>query len=240
MDNHYNPVVYTKLRAYAVQKDWHGMLAYLRALSHSLFRTASYVLKERILPQMAPDDYWMCFSEVALTDTKAYLITFLQAAATMYKEGRLSFLASSFVCFANKTEELPSSLDRKKTLLLLLPILKTPDEIFQMLSAFCGEKNERKVAYLVEAKESEPSYYCLFQLLRQSGDSPQQLSHILSLILRRSTPTAFNFVSICISYFGIEGMRGHFSLRINPYELSRLETDYPTFLKILGRLTSKD
>lgn len=239
MDNRYNPVIFAKLKTLASQCDWTGMHTYLLSLSNSGFRTASYVLKERLLPSLDANDYWQCFSVVALTDTKAFLMTFLQAGAEMYKNGIITFDDPRFVAFANQTAPLPSSLDRKKTLLLLLPILKTPQEIQRMLNAFCLDDDKRKIAYLIEAKETAQCYFVLFQLMRKHEGEAEALRHTLMLILKRSTPMAFNFVSLARSYFGVEGVNGRFSLHLAPYELSLLESDYPSFLKILNRLIAK-
>lgn len=239
MDNHYNPVIFAKLKTLTSQCNWTGMLTYLRSLSNSGFRTASYLLKERLLPLLEANDYWQCFSVVALTDTKAFLMTFLQAGAEMYMSGTITFDDPRFVAFANQTAPLPSSLDRKKSLLLLLPIIKTPEEIQKLLTAFCQEDDQRKIAYLIEAKESAQCYFVLFQLLRKHGDEPDTLRHTLMLVLKRSTPMAFNFVSMARSYFDVAGLNGRFSLKIEPYQLSLLESDYPTFLKILNQLITK-
>lgn len=260
MDNRYNPVIFSKLKVLASQSDWQGMLAYLRSLSHSGFRTASYILKERVLPMLDANDFWQCFSDVALTDTKAFLMTFLQAATKMYLGGSDTNISSSgtnagssntqsggsfsfdnplFLAFANKTATLPTSLDRKKSLLLLLPIMKTPEEISRLLNAFCLDDNKKKIPYLVESKETPQCYFVLFQLLRQCDGDMEYMRHTLSLILKRSTPMAFNFVSLARSYFGVEGLNGRFSLRLESYELSRLESDYPTFLKSLERMIAK-
>lgn len=239
MDNRYNPVIFSKLKALASQSDWQGMLAYLRSLSHSGFRTASYILKERVLPMLDANNFWQCFSDVALTDTKAFLMTFLQAAANMYSGGSFSFDNPLFLAFANKTAALPTSLDRKKSILLLLPIMKTPEEISRLLNAFCLDDNKKKISYLVESKETVQCYFVLFQLLRQCDGDMEYMRHTLSLIQKRSTPLAFNFVSLTRSYFGVEGLSGRFSLHLESYELSRLESDYPTFLKSLERLIAK-
>lgn len=239
MDNRYNPVIFSKLKALASQSDWQGMIAYLHSLSHSGFRTASYILKERVLPALDAQNFWQCFAEVALTDTKAFLMTFLQAAVKMYQSGLLTFENAVFETFANQTAPLAVSIDRKKSLLLLLPTMKMPEEIFWLLNAFCHDNNAMKINYLTEAKETPQCYFVLFQLMRQSDGDTESLRHTLSLILKRSTPMAFNFVSLARSYFGVEGLNGRFSLRLESYELSRLESDYPTFLKSLERLIAK-
>jgi len=235
MDNHFNPAINSKLKALATYKDWNGMLVYLRSLSNSGFRTASYLLAERILIALGNEDYWACFDIVARSDMKAFLMTFLKAAVANYKSGTLSFDNPVFIAFAEATQAQVQSLDRQKTLRTILPILLTPSEANCVLNAFCGELAERQINYIIQSAESKPLYYVMFKRL-QSLDNVEHVANALSLVMKRSTPLAFNFVSISRLYFGVEGMPGHFSLTLQPYELSRLESNYDDFISILTRM----
>ena len=149
MDKRYDPVIFSKLQGCAHAQDWQGMTAYLDTLSHSAFRTASYVLAERVLPSMEAEIYWACFRHVALTDTKAFLMTFLKAALQKYAANGLDFSNHHFLDFAHGTASHQVSLDRQKTLMAVLPVLHSHDEVQQMLTAFCRDDAEKKAREIV-------------------------------------------------------------------------------------------
>ena len=236
MDKRYDPVIFSKLQSYAHAEDWQGMKAYLASLSHSAFRTASYVMAERVLPPMEAEHYWACFHHIALSDTKAFLMTFIKAALQKYAAKGLDFANHHFLDFAQGTAGQQVSLDRQKTLIAILPVLRTHSEVQQVLSAFCNDDAERKAIYLVKANESVPCYYELFLALRHMDHTPDMQVRFLLHVARRSTPLAFNFVSIMRAYFGIEKLNGQFSLTLQPYELSRLESGYDGFVKIMNKI----
>ncbi|MBP5629327.1 MAG: hypothetical protein J6X27_05745 [Bacteroidaceae bacterium] len=236
MDKRYDAVIYCKLQAFARVADWQGMLAYLQGLSNSAFRTASYVLAEHVLPPLEAENFWKCFHTVALTNTKAFLMTFLKAALQKYHAQTLDFQNSHFVDFARATMEESVSLDRQKTLKAILPVLRTPIEVQSVLDAFCGTGHERKLNYLVFADESLACYYVTFCLLRQIDHTPDLQVKMLRQIIRRSTPLAYNFVSIMRAYFGLEQIRGNYSLSLQPYELSRIENGYDAFLQVMNKI----
>ena len=236
MDKHFNPIVCSKLQTYAQSADWQGMKAYLDRLSHSAFRTAGYVLAEKVLPSLSADDYWDCFCIVALSDTKAFLITFLKAALQKYHDGSLTFSDDRLLAFGRSTASLPQSLDRQKTLKTILPVLHTPTEVQDILNAFCTADTERKAGYLALADESMPCYYVLFQMLRQMDHNPDGQVKILAQVIRRSTPLAYNFVSVMRAYFGITRLGGSYSLTLQPYQLSGIESGYEGFSALMNKI----
>ena len=236
MDKKYDAVICRKLQAFASDADWQGMLAYLRGLSNSAFRTASYVLAEQILPSLEADKYWKCFHTVALTDTKAFLMTFLKAALQKYHAQTIDFENCHFVDFARITAGDNVSLDRQKTLKAILPVLRTPGEVQGVLDVFCGTDYERKLNYLVFADENIACYYVTFCLLRQIDHTPDLQVKMLRQVIRRSTPLAYNFVSIMRAYFGLEQIKGNYSLSLQPYELSRIENGYDAFLQVMNKI----
>ena len=236
MDKRYNPVIFSRLQSYARSEDWQGMLAYLHGLSHSAFRTAGYVLAEKVLPALDADNYWACFHHVALTDTKAFLMTFLKAALQKYGNGGFGFADNRFLDFAHSTASQAVSLDRHKSLKAILPVLHTPAEVEGLLSAFCNDNSERKANYLAIAGESMPCYYALFQTMRKIDYSTEKLESILMQIIRRSTPLAYNFVSITQAYFDIGKPKGFYSLTLQPYELSGMESGFDSFAKMMNKI----
>lgn len=233
MEKHFDSILFRALSSLATDCNWEEMQSYLEGLSHSRFRTASYILAERILPQLSSEAYWECFATIAAGNAKVYLVTFLKAALTMYQAERLLFSDQRFIDFASRSVSLEHSLDRQKSLRMIIPQLKTHNEIHNLLTAFCGEDGLKKLNYLIHTDESTVAYYSIFQLLRQMDLPVEELINAVNLILKRSTPLAYNFASIVREYFDIRSMRGQFSLTLQPYELSRLENNYDIFMQTL-------
>lgn len=236
MDVRYNSVIHGRLQSFAQAADWKEMLAYLKGLSHSGFRTASYVLAERVLPELDADDYWSCFAHIALVDRKAFLVTFIKAAAVMYKERKLDFSNNRFLEFARDTALAEHSLDRQKTLKAILPILRTSEEVQMLLSAFCNANYEKQLGHLLAVDESLPCYHAMFIIMRRFEHDADTITKVLLNVLRRSTSMSFNFVSITRAYFGIEKLAARFSLVLQPYELSRMEASYDGFVSVMTKI----
>lgn len=236
MEKRFDSVIYNCLLAYAKKSDWNAMLEYINGLNNSAFRVSSYILSDRLLATLNNTAYWQCFSVVALSNTKAFLVTFLKAAVVGYKNNVISFDSAQFIAFAKVCQEAEKSIDRHKTLQIILPVLKTYSEVDNILATFCGTNTDRKLQYLCAFAESKPCYFEIFMLFRQSDISTTKMVEYLRGILKRTTALSYNFVSIMKSYFGIEGLNGIFSLKIEPYEYSRIEKDYDKFVSVLERI----
>jgi hypothetical protein len=53
-------------------------------------------------------------------------------------------------------------------------------------------------------------------------------------LMKRGDALSFNLASLMKEYFGLEEMKGTFSLRLKPFELARLETSYRAFCDKMG------
>ena len=236
MDRRFNPIINRRLQAFAKVKAWSEMSEYLNNLSNSAFRTASYVMSEHVLVTLDDEAFWQCFSKIAASNTKVYLVTFLKAALINYKKHTLNFCSKQFLSFANEVQLCKTSIDRQKSLVLILPKLRTCEEACELLNAFCGHNELLKIHYLISATESKICYFVLFQKLRQSDLDDCDMAQILKMVLKRGSRMAYNFVSIMKSYFGLCSVGGVFSLQLNQYELSRLENNYENFVEVLVRM----
>ncbi len=233
MEKRYDPVINDRLTVFAKKSEWLLMRTYLCNLSNSGFRTASYVLAEHVLTTLENDAFWQCFATIAQPDTKVYLKTFLKAAVLNYKRGALSFNSHVFLGFARTCLQTEATIDRQKTLQLLLPELCTYEEVELLLSAFCGDNCNVKLRHLTSCAESKPCYYALFRLMKQMDMSHDRIAECLKVVARRATPMAFNFTSIMKLYFDVEDLRGDFSLQMRAYEVSRIENSYTNFVDVI-------
>ena len=55
-------------------------------------------------------------------------------------------------------------------------------------------------------------------------------------LMREGSGIAFNLVSILKCYFDLPQVRGSFSLKLDAYELSRMDASYEAFRDILTRI----
>jgi hypothetical protein len=51
--------------------------------------------------------------------------------------------------------------------------------------------------------------------------------------MKQGDGLSFNVASVFKIYFGLDSIRGTFSLQLAPYELSRLEQSYEAFAKVV-------
>ena len=78
-EKHYNPAVFAKLSVLA-QSDSDSLLtAWLSTLSNASFRTAGYMLGERIMQTVPVDRFWQLFRSLVAYNTRAFLVTMLKA-----------------------------------------------------------------------------------------------------------------------------------------------------------------
>lgn len=223
----HNPALEERLERFLAAGDTVGLLASLDALGATDFRTAGYLLSETLLPRLSGEAYWTVFAAVVPHNPKAYLGTFLKAAATLYGDGRLDMAHRVMRRFA-ATEATP--VDRRKTLEALLPLLRTPAEAVTLLDLF-GTEPAARVVYLFRAG-GKVCYFLLFRQL-QALDDAGLVRKYCSLLAQRGDRLSFNLAALLKQYFGLAGVAGQFSLRLHPYEHGRLDASFEAFVRVL-------
>ena len=69
---------------------------FLRTLSVSQFRTAGYILGERVAAEVAPEVFWELFITLHSFDNRAFLVTMLHALAARLDRGEVSLDDAGF------------------------------------------------------------------------------------------------------------------------------------------------
>lgn len=226
----YNPLLKRKLQEASVTDNPVSLIALLRSLSVAEFRTAGFLLSDSVLAAFESDKFWIYFLAIVPMDVKAYLGTFLKAAVQGYKEGRIKLEGNALQTFASQA----SLIDARKTLEAFLPVVQKMDEVQLLLSSFKQLHLDLAAPYLIKA--ATPVGYCLlFRLLRTAEAEPATLRHYALLLIRRGDRLSFNLASIMRQYFDLKDIPGTFALRLESYELSRLEQSPETFIQILKR-----
>lgn len=226
----HNPALQQRLRGYLLRNDAEGLCACLSSLSNSAFRTAGFLLGETLLPELDAENFWHFFSLIVPTHTKAYLGTFLKAAARKFSAGGLTSGREALQQFSTTA----TAIDLRKIIDHLLPSLTQTDDIEMLLRICCGGNTKSEIAALMRCN-GHAAYYLMFARLKKLEGEPQLLrSHCLNL-MRKGDHRSFNLACIVHHYFGLNDLPGTFSLRLETYELSRLDGNYDQFCKILAR-----
>ena len=214
------------------------LLAYLAEMSNAQFRNASRVLGERLLPSVGNDVFWQNFSTLFLSDRKAYLGTLLKALVLRLSprgaEVTTSGLEESGIWepeFVSVCAELTDT-DRKKVLLALLPLLASPVDAERLLLQ-CGLKEGSAwIPFLLQV-QSRPCYFLLLKALRYVEHDKPLLIRTCHFLMKRGDGLSFSMASLLRLSFGLEEVRGTFSLSLEPYQLARIEQSYDAFLKVM-------
>ena len=214
------------------------LLAYLAEMSNAQFRNASRVLGERLLPSVGNDVFWQNFSTLFLSDRKAYLGTLLKALVLRLSprgaEVTTSGLEESGIWepeFVSVCAELTDT-DRKKVLLALLPLFASPSDAERLLLQ-CGlNEGSAWIPFLLQV-QSRPCYFLLLKALRYVEHDKPLLIRTCHFLMKRGDGLSFSMASLLRLSFGLEEVRGTFSLSLEPYQLARIEQSYDAFLQTM-------
>lgn len=217
------------MRQFFVTSDPAGLYACLESLSSSEQKTAGHLLSENLLPENYPQ-FWTFFSYLVPRHPKAYLGTFLKAACEGYRRGQIDFGVEAFRQFGH-TQATP--IDSKKTLDALLPLLRTPQEVDAVMRDFSRETHAAQAGRLVRSGTA-PCYYRLLMLLKHVEDDAGLLRSVCLGLIRKNDSRSFNMACIVCRYFGLTDLPVRFSLKLEDYEISRLDDSYEKFIKTLG------
>lgn len=211
---------------------------YLLSLRNADFRLAGAVLAEKALwgeSLQGADiaaDFWKMAAVLVAANSRAFLGTMLKAAAALG-------LTTPTETFA---EVCTTAVDCRKALEALLPYALDPAAVNALLLQFRAEETPEEkagaaiwVETLLFKVGTAPAYFVLFNLLKQHEDDAAYLRRFGVELIRKGDKRSFNLASIVKEYFGLPALPGTFSLSLKPYELSRLDTNYSTFLTILNR-----
>lgn len=222
-DKHYNPIIASRLRSFADGRQWCELMAYLDTLSNAQFRTAGYILGDEILPKLCLNDFWTLLTLLYNYNAKAFLVTGMKAT-----KGRVDEFS------APEAEELwklvsENELDASKALQTVLPFMTDEVELARhMLNAMVGANSELRIAILLRIP-STLAAFLLLHALRQVEQNRALLVRTTYFLMKRGDALSFNLASLLKVFFGLDEIKGTFSLRLQPYELARLETSYEAF-----------
>ena len=219
------------LRQLILSRSWPSLTTALDKMSNMQFRLTVKFLREQLLPTIDDCDlFWEALAHIILYKSKA-MITCIVAAKGLAQSGRLRFDTEG--CRRIKDHlaaHQPEALT--KIAMMTVPLLVTEEQIETMLDAFGINTAEQRIAILLTTG-SPLAYFTIFKTLKMSEDAELTRRCCTSLI-KRKEDMAFNAACIFKEYFGLEDLSAQFSLKIEHYELSHIDRDYSTFLRMLN------
>ncbi len=215
-----------------------ALLSYLNSLSNAQFRHAGKELSERILVEVDTHCFWAVFTTLFRHDRKAYLGTLLKALSTRITRSTLNtentptepdaLWGDDFVTLCRELTET----DRKKVLFALLPLLAFPEPAERLLRQCSLTEASTWIPYLLQVRTA-PCAFLLLKSLRYVEHDRALLIRTCHFLIKDGDGFSFNLAALMRTYFGLEEVRGTFSLDLKPYQLARIEQNYEAFLEAM-------
>ena len=228
-DKHYSKTLEQHLLPLLQSEDAEGLVRLLDSFSRSEQRTAGYMLGERLLLDCTPDLYWKMTEALVRYDSRAYLITLMKTLLVRLERGTAHLTDEPFARLAATFNDV----ERQKVALLLLPTLGHPEKVEQLFHVMGIPKGREQMVYLVRI-DTIPCLFLLLRSLRYIEHDRGEVLQVARQLMKRGTGSSFNLASIIKVAFGLEELSGTFSLRLQPYQIARLEQSYEAFSSIVS------
>ncbi|MGN0672302.1 MAG: hypothetical protein ACI4KE_06675 [Anaerovoracaceae bacterium] len=225
----FNSVLYTRLNMTLSEGGCAALPSFLDSLSVSQFRTAGYILGDRVALEVEPECFWELFLTLVSYDNRAFLVTMLHALAERLKKGDISLEDKGFVSLVPFLTEI----DTDKVLFHLLPIQTEPMSVLLLLDNLHVNNIQKRIRLLLPSA-TIPCAYVLFRTLRYVEHDHSLLLRVANSLIKQGDSVSFNLASIIKEFFGLNELKGTFSLRMQPWELSRIENSYEAFYQVIS------
>jgi hypothetical protein len=228
-DRHYSKTIEQHLLQPLKDADSEGLVRLLSSFSRSEQRTAGYMLGERLLLDCPAELYWQMTEALVGYDSKAYLITLMKTFLLRLRQGTASLSDVPFGRLAAGFNEV----ERQKVALLLLPELEQPKQVEQLFQLLGLAKGREQLVYLIRV-DTLPCLFLLLRSLRYIEHDRAEVLKVARQLMKRGSGSSFNLASIVKVAFGLDELSGTFSLRLQPYQIARLEQSYEAFCQSVG------
>lgn len=224
IDRHYSKTLEQHLLEPVQTGDAEALIRLLDSFSRSEQRTAGYMLGERLLRDCPTDIYWHLTEALVRYDSRAYLITLMKTFLERMECGTASIADQPFKRLAATFNDI----ELQKVALHLLPAFRQPEQVEQLFHILGIAKGREQMVYLVRI-DTLPCLFLLLRSLRYIEHDRKEVLQIARTLMKRGTGGSFNLASIIKVAFGLDELSGTFSLRLQPYQIARLEQSYDAF-----------
>lgn len=204
----------------------------LARLTNMEFKRAEQSVRESLLPSLPNNLFWEALLGLIRFRRQAFA-SGIMAAESLARKGVLDFDCVEAQALSEYVRTCcpPDAAD--KMVSMALPKMQTEDQMDGLFRCFKVDNPRTRIALLLKS-ESPLAYYVLFKSLKHIPDQKDIVRKCCIYIMKRNNDMAFNMASIMRTYFGIDDLKSHLSLRIEPYELNLIDRSYETFLDFLN------
>jgi len=226
------------LRQAIIEADWQKVISTLNSMSNMEFRRAESLLRKSVLPSLDNDSLWLTLYHLISYRRQAFL-SGVSSIRHLVNDGSLQFDCEGARLLADYLRTThPASI--QKVLNMCLPLLQNELQVDDLLKTFDTGKESNHIAALLKANTPQ-CHYALFCSLRQMHEGKPMAMRCAQYYMRQGDDRSYNMAAILKAYFGLDELQGRFSLRIEPYELSLLESGSEAFYYLLdGRRPNID
>lgn len=182
-------------------------------------KKTEHELLVRRLQRMDDAEYWAAFERYYSESPREFLVTLLRGMGERDPLSSDVFrsLAASF-----------SDIDRQKTAERLIDLYDEPSSLLSLLHLLGYSEPASLIPILIK-HQGKPSAFLLLRALRYVEEDRELLMRVARFLLRRGDAVAFNLASVMRLSFNLESLRGTFSLRLEPWQLDKMENDWNFF-----------
>lgn len=213
-----------------LEGNWQQVFNSLNSMSNMEFRRAESYIRTTILPTLPNDAFWNTLCQLVAYRRQAFL-SGISAIRHLSDDDSLDFSCSGALELSRLLHDHhPDAVN--KAINIALPQLKTEEQINALLNTFAPNDENAHIAALIRV-ESPLTYYKLFTTLRHLPEGKQLALRCTQYIMKYGNDMAFNMAAIMKAYFGLDELHARFSLHIEPYELSQLDSGSDAFYHLL-------
>lgn len=212
------------LRRKVEAADWDSLAQVFSRLTHSQQRRVQEQMRLEVLPTLCNAHFWLAYAHLVAVKPQAFLAC-IMAAERLAKEGTLDTDCEGAHLLVSKiTHE-----QANKVADMAMPLLCTEQQIKGLLSVLNITQDEERLALLLRQR-TPLCYYLLLHTLQRLDHRHDLALRCSRYILRRADDQSLNMVSILRTEFGLHELDNlSLSLRLEPYELSRISASLERF-----------
>ncbi len=178
--------------------------------------------------EVSQEDFESCFISLVELNSKAFLILLSKTLVSRYGQHRFELSEA----FLGRLHAVSNQIDKDKFILFLLPELQEVKHVYLLLESMHVDEPKDKVYYLLRV-HTLPTLFVLFQTLQFFDHDKDFLLKVVNFLHKKQGPYAFNMIYLIKEFFSLDSVKHTFSLRIFPYELSRISSSYKAFCEVM-------
>ncbi|MGM9673075.1 MAG: hypothetical protein ACI3XV_05640, partial [Bacteroidaceae bacterium] len=154
----FSSVLYTRLNAILSEGGCTALPNFLDSLIVSQFRTAGYIICDRIALEIPKEHFWNLFHTLVSYNNRAFLVTMLHPLVQRLRVGDVSLSDQGFLSLIPCLTEI----DKDKMLNIILPLQTHPQYVVHLLDVLKIESPQKRIKILLPMA-TVPCAYVLFR-----------------------------------------------------------------------------